>query len=290
MKKILFFVGVGVAALTLVSGAALAFGPNGPGGPEHGGRGEVMMKKMMEQRLDEALAAASAAPAQRAAIHQIAERVFATIGGARHEGVGQRPDPLAIFEQDKIDRAKLTEMRAEHATVAEKVGDVVVGALKETHDLFTHAQRQALVGFVSSQLQAHAGNRHHEMHQMMQKHLDEALAVANLTPQQKALVDASRANVRAALEGAMPGEADHVEAMKLFVADRWDEAGIAQLRAHKMTAMLKAADAVQQSITEVHDALSPEQRQAVAGYLRAQRAKHEQRMHEHFHGEGGPRE
>ena len=64
------------------------------------------------------------------------------------------------------------------------------------------------------------------------------------------------------------------EVLALFEADTVDPARVAALRAQAEAERRQVADAITQSVTEVHDVLTPVQRKAVADWIRAQASRH----------------
>ena len=114
----------------------------------------------------------------------------------------------------------------------------------------------------------------HGMHGMMMKGmvtaaLDGALAQANVTPDQRASIDASRDRAFATFEAQRPDHRAHRDqVLALFEGDRLD---VGQLQAlHDPMAQRHDAvkSAVAQAIVEIHDTLTPEQRRVVAEYVR----------------------
>ena len=61
------------------------------------------------------------------------------------------------------------------------------------------------------------------------------------------------------------------QALAIFEADTIDPAQLAALAAQHEAEHRQMADAITQSITEVHDVLTPVQRRAVADWLRTHR-------------------
>src|SRR5439155_12842864 len=70
----------------------------------------------------------------------------------------------------------------------------------------------------------------------------------------------------------------------VFEADRIDPAAVKALRGEHEARAEKQGDAIVDAISEAHRVLSPEQRRAVVGYARAERAEHEGRWGERAHG------
>jgi uncharacterized membrane protein len=64
------------------------------------------------------------------------------------------------------------------------------------------------------------------------------------------------------------------EALRLFESDTMDAASVAALRADAEARHRAVGDAIAQAITEIHDTLTPGQRQVVAAYVRTHHALH----------------
>ena len=105
--------------------------------------------------------------------------------------------------------------------------------------------------------------------------IDEALAPANVTPEQRTQIYAARDRAFAAVEAHRQTRGAHMaEALALFEADAVDPGRVATFRAQREAEHRQVADAISQAITEVHDVLTPAQRKAVADWVRANRPGH----------------
>ena len=69
-------------------------------------------------------------------------------------------------------------------------------------------------------------------------------------------------------------KAHMAEALALFEADTIDPGRVAAFRAQRQAEHAQVADAITQSLTEVHDVLTPVQRKAVADWIRNHRGGH----------------
>ena len=265
----------GLAALTL-GASAYAHGP---------GR-RAFMKHMLAERLDGALDAAQATPAQRTAIRAAGERAFGAIG-AFGRGAGLRQGPgqgadlergLALFTADRFDVAEFTAGREERMARMRGAADAFFGALRETHAVLTAPQRHAFAAHLRANAPGHRGAGH-RMQGMMERRIDEALEAAELTAEQRASIDAARAELRTTLTQLRPHQQVAHEVLSLLEDDRWDEARVAKLRAEQEATWSRMGDAVAQTLKQAHDTLTPAQRQAVVSSLRSQRAAFWQRLH-----------
>jgi Spy/CpxP family protein refolding chaperone len=105
--------------------------------------------------------------------------------------------------------------------------------------------------------------------------IDEALAPANVTPEQRTQIYAARDRAFAALEAHRQTRGAHMnEALALFEADAVDPGRVATFRAQHEAEHRQVADAISQAITEVHDVLTPAQRKVVADWVRGNRPGH----------------
>ena len=121
------------------------------------------------------------------------------------------------------------------------------------------------------------GFRHGMMKRMATAMIDEALEPARVTPEQRAKIYAARDRAFAAVEAQHQTRQSHMaEALALFESDTVDAGRLAAFRAQREAEHRRVGDAITQSLTEVHDVLTPVQRKAVADWIRA-----------HKHGHGG---
>lgn len=106
--------------------------------------------------------------------------------------------------------------------------------------------------------------------------IDDALDQAGgVTPEQRAAVHAARDRVLAAFETHRATRlARRDEVLRLFEAEPLDAARLATLRQEIEADHRQIADAIGQALGDVHQALTPAQRQAVAAYVRSHRHAH----------------
>jgi Spy/CpxP family protein refolding chaperone len=110
------------------------------------------------------------------------------------------------------------------------------------------------------------------MKRMVSAVIDEALEPAKVTPDQRAKIYAARDRAFAAMQAQHQNRGARMEqALALFEADTIDHAQLAALAVQREAEHRQIADVITQSITEVHDVLTPAQRRAVADWLRAHR-------------------
>jgi Spy/CpxP family protein refolding chaperone len=115
------------------------------------------------------------------------------------------------------------------------------------------------------------GGRHGAvMKRFVSSLIDEALAPAQISPEQRARIYAARDRAFAAVEAHRQTRHGHMdEALRLFEADTVDAGRLAAFRTQREAEHRQVADAIVQALTEVHDVLSPAQRKAVADWIRA---------------------
>jgi Spy/CpxP family protein refolding chaperone len=134
------------------------------------------------------------------------------------------------------------------------------------------------VGLVTSVAAfAHGGGpgRPAVMKRFVSAMIDDALAPANLTAEQRTQIYAARDRAFAAVEAHRQTGGTHLEeALALFEADTVDPGRVATFRAQREAEHRQVADAMSQALVEVHDVLTPAQRKAVADYVRAHRRGH----------------
>lgn len=128
-----------------------------------------------------------------------------------------------------------------------------------------------LVGAVTAFAHGGPGGRHGAvMKRFVSSLIDEALAPAQITADQRTRIYAARDRAFAAVEAHRQTRHAHLdEALRFFEADTVDASRLATFRTQREAEHRQVADAVVQALTEVHDVLSPAQRKAVADWVRA---------------------
>lgn len=117
--------------------------------------------------------------------------------------------------------------------------------------------------------QAPAGMHAGVMKRMISAALDEALDQAAVTAQQRTAIYASRDRAFAAFEANRPDRmAQRDQVLALFEGDRLDAAQLQAVHAQMEQRHQAIRDAVTQAVIEIHDTLTPPQRQIVASYAR----------------------
>ena len=99
--------------------------------------------------------------------------------------------------------------------------------------------------------------------------LDEALDQAAVSAEQRTTIYASRDRAFAALEANRPDRAaQRDQVLALFEGERLDAGQLRAVHAQMEQRHQAIGDAITQAIVEIHDTLTPAQRQIVANYVR----------------------
>ena len=99
--------------------------------------------------------------------------------------------------------------------------------------------------------------------------LDEALDQAAVSAEQRTAIYASRDRAFAAVEANRPDRAaQRDQVLTLFEGDRLDAGQLRTVHAQMEQRHQAIRDAITQAIVEIHDTLTPAQRQIVANYVR----------------------
>jgi len=226
---------------------------------------------MMAKRLDQALDAVKATPAQRQSIEAARDHVIATIQEVHKDKRGAMQQALDLFAADRIDTQKLSALRAQHQADAKKIGDAIVVAVQSTHDALTSAQRQQLVAYLKTNKPLPPMHERHAnlMKQAVSVHVDDMLDRLQASDSQRKTIHAAVNKAVATIE---QNQQDHAAAfeqgLSIFAADKMDQQKIAGFRAQREAAHQKAGDAIVAAIQTVHDTLTPAQRQQLVSFVK----------------------
>jgi protein CpxP len=120
-----------------------------------------------------------------------------------------------------------------------------------------------------------AGGRPAIMKRMVTAVIDDALDAAQVTADQRPQIYAARDRVFAAVEEMRKNRAARMEeVLAVFEAETIDPARLEALRALREEEHRQVADAIGQALVETHGMLTPEQRKALAGYIRSHHRRH----------------
>jgi Spy/CpxP family protein refolding chaperone len=257
--------------LAVMAGLALA-GAGVVAAHEHEGHeGPWGHHMMMAKRLDKALDAVKATPAQKQAIEAARDHVIATIQEVHKDKSGTMQQALDLFAADRIDQAKLSALRAQHQADAQKIGDSIVVAVQTTHDALTSAQRQQLVAYLKANKPMPQMHERHQglMKQAVSVHVDDMLDKLQASDTQRKTIHTAVDKALATIE---QNQQDHAAAFEqgltIFAADKMDQQKIAAFRAQREAAHQKAGDAIVAAIQTVHDTLTPAQRQQLVSFVK----------------------
>jgi len=257
--------------LPVMAGLALA-GAGVVAAHEHEGHeGPWGHHMMMAKRLDKALDAVKATPAQKQAIEAARDHVIATIQEVHKDKSGTMQQALDLFAADRIDQAKLTALRTQHQADAKKIGDAIVVAVQSTHDALTSAQRQQLVAYLKANKPMPQTRERHVglMKNMVSVHVDDMLDKLQASDTQRKTIHAAVDKAVATIE---QNQHDHEvafdQALQIFAADKLDQQKIAAFRAEREAAHQRAADAIVGAVQTVHDTLTPAQRQQLVSFVK----------------------
>jgi Spy/CpxP family protein refolding chaperone len=113
------------------------------------------------------------------------------------------------------------------------------------------------------------------MKRIVSAHIDEVLDDAKVSDAQRQAIYGARDRVFTAFENQRGTHRAHLEeALQLFEADRVDANKLQSLRTQREAETRQLADVVTQSLTEVHDVLTPQQRRVVTDHIRSFRNAH----------------
>ena len=122
---------------------------------------------------------------------------------------------------------------------------------------------------------AHHGGREAMMKRFVSSAIDDALATAQPTSEQRAAIYAARDRAFAVVEEQRKGRRAHIEeALELFEAEPADPARIQAFRERAAADRERVRNAISQAIVEAHNVLTPAQRKTVAEYVRNHHGRH----------------
>lgn len=108
------------------------------------------------------------------------------------------------------------------------------------------------------------------MKRMVSAALDEALAQANVSAEQRTAIHASRDRAFASIAAQRPDRRAHRDqVLALFEGDRLDAAQLQAVHAQMEQQRQAMHGAIAQAIVEIHGTLTPDQRKVVAAYARS---------------------
>jgi periplasmic protein CpxP/Spy len=263
-----------IAAVAVVGVAVCAGGVALASGHARG----AFMQHMLNQKLDGALDAVNATPAQRTAILAARDHVVATMQANKGAHQAEMEQALTAWQADAFDASKFAAVRTQHQADAQKVGDAIVQALSDAHDALTSAQRQQLAAYLRANKPQHAnakGNDHAGfMTKMVDHRVDKMLDQIKASTDQRTKVHAAVDKALASVQQPANHGADFDAAITLFTADTLDRGQVTALQAKHVARMQSAGDAIVSALGDIHDVLDAGQRKQVADFIRAHHAGH----------------
>lgn len=147
-----------------------------------------------------------------------------------------------------------------------------------------------LTGATAWAFGAHGG-RPAMMKRVVSAVIDDALDAAHVSAEQRAAIHGARDRALAAIE-EVRGErgARMEEILAVFEADAIDPARLEALRGQREREHARVAEAIEQALVDAHAVLTPDQRRALADYVRAHVGRRHAWHHMHQAGPGMGRE
>jgi Spy/CpxP family protein refolding chaperone len=133
----------------------------------------------------------------------------------------------------------------------------------------------AVIGAASALAVGGHPGRHGMMKRFVNAAIDDALDAAKATPEQRTRIREATDRALAAVDTHMGDRHARLDdVLRAFESDRLDPAAFAAMRARQEDEHRRVADAIQAAVMEAHDTLTPEQRRAVADWIRQHRHHH----------------
>ena len=134
------------------------------------------------------------------------------------------------------------------------------------------AMSLAAIGAVTAFAHGGPAGRQWMMKRMVNAAIDDALDAAKATPEQRARIHAARDRALTEVESHMSDRHGRLdEVLSAFESDRLDPAKLQAMRTRREEEHRRIADGIQAAVVEAHDTLTPEQRRAVADWIRSHR-------------------
>ncbi len=119
-------------------------------GHDQPGLRKAFFKHLIDNRIDDALAAIQATPKQRQVVTDAKDRVLAAAENM-HQGRGADLErALELFKADKLDTAQIDAFRGKHQAQMKTMVDTVLQAVTEVHDALNAGQRTLLTDYIRS--------------------------------------------------------------------------------------------------------------------------------------------
>jgi uncharacterized membrane protein len=236
--------------------------------------------EQMKARIERALTVAQATPEQKVVLRQIGHKAVNELAQQRKSHQTWFNQALALFEAPAIDKPAVEKLRGEQRTALDRAADVIVAAVKQSHQTLLPAQRAAVAEWARAHLDGGGNGRFRSfVVRAMAAHMtDRALDEVGVSQEQRQAIQASVGHVvDVVLDTWGDYKARAEEALALFAAPSLDEGKVQQLRADHTARFGKVGDAVVQLFYDAHGALTPPQRRALTDWIRTQSAQRKAR-------------
>jgi periplasmic protein CpxP/Spy len=112
---------------------------------------------MVTERVDDLLDEVHATADQRNKVRAAVERAFTAIAANMGDHAAHFDEAIAVFTADHVDASKVAALQAERQARMQKLGDVIVQALTDVHDVLDAGQRKQVADYIRSH---HHGRGH----------------------------------------------------------------------------------------------------------------------------------
>ncbi len=228
----------------------------------------------MVKHIDAALDAGGVTPAEREIVHAARDRAVAAVAGERDAHRAHMEQLLTLFTADRLDQKALGDLRASEEQLGQKAAVAITAALTDAHDALTSVERQKIAEFVVTQADGHSLKDHPHRADFvkgrMTSHVNGILDKANIAAVERPQILAAVEHVVATFAAEGDAHRAHMNAaLTLWKKDQIDPAAVQKLQQDGVAARRTVGDAVVQAIYDIHDALTPTERQALVTQLRA---------------------
>jgi Spy/CpxP family protein refolding chaperone len=112
---------------------------------------------MINERVDDLLDEIHATADQRTKVQAAVGRAFATVTTGMSQHGADLERAIGVFTADQLDPAALAQLRTEHQARAQQMGDAIVQALSDIHDVLDAGQRKSVADYVRAHHHHHHG-------------------------------------------------------------------------------------------------------------------------------------
>jgi len=94
---------------------------------------------------------------QRAKVQAAVTRAFTTVTANMGNHGADLDRALALFTADHVDAAQVAALQSEHQARMQQMGDAIVQALTDVHDVLDASQRKQVADHIRAHHQSHGG-------------------------------------------------------------------------------------------------------------------------------------